>query len=129
MKAPGTELLEVMAVEMDIPLWRARLASASGAELEIELERSRCALQSARSLEGGIDYDLDPGMNMIKLSAARQTALAFRPGEVQAWRLTLRNDWQSQRAEWESLWAYRFEYPGNIFVNVDAFAGRVIQRP
>ncbi|WP_296621249.1 PepSY domain-containing protein [Marivirga sp.] len=74
--------------------------TSSGAIIEFEYYQEDGSLKGIEGDQGPFDYEVDPGMGLIKFSAAKDAALNAQPGEVLRWSL---------KEEFPDVWIYTFE--------------------
>lgn len=96
--------------------------TTSGAIIEFEIFLETGELKEIEGDNGPFDYEVDPGMGLIKFSVAKAAALSARPGEVQRWSLEKDNS--------SGIWTYTFEIlNGNqedFTVKINATNGTII---
>jgi uncharacterized membrane protein YkoI len=107
--------------ENGVIVWEVKIL-AVGAEIKVHIVPETLALWELQSKEPPYGGDLDPGLGLITLQAARGTAVTAsgRPvGELVRWQL--------QRDESDGNWQWRFRFEGAVDarVRIDAVTGAV----
>ena len=121
---PGSTFVEAEPErENGVIVWSVRVLAA-GAEIQVYIVPETLTLFEMSSKDPAYAGDLDPGMGLVTLQAARATAVtaSARPAsEVVRWQL--------QRDESDATWQWRFRFEGSVDVRVriNASTGAVVQ--
>jgi len=121
---PGSSFVEASPErENGVIFWEVKV-TAAGAEVKVSIVPETLTLFETASEDPAYTGDLDPGMGLVTLQAARATAAtaASRPAaDIERWQL--------QRDESDASWQWRFRFSGSGSprVRINAVTGAVIR--
>lgn len=101
MMTPGTVLSSSTETNAEgLTYFDVAVQTSTGAIVEFEYYQVDGALKEIEGDQGPFDYELNPGMGLIKFSAAKNAALNAQPGEVLRWSL---------KEQFPDVWIYAFD--------------------
>lgn len=119
---PGSTFIEAeVERENGVIVWEVKVL-ASGAEIRVYIVPETLAIWELQSKEPPYAGDLDPGLGLVTLQAARATAVTASGQPA-----SQLERWQLQRDESNARWQWRFRFGGadDVRVRVDAATGDV----
>ena len=105
----------------EIPVWNIEMVTKNGGSLELEISGGEEKLLEIIADEGPFDYEINPGNEIIPLSAATKTAEEFTSQKVMKWKLT-----QIKEKYEYDFWL--FTKSGKAQVRIDALSGEIITK-
>ncbi len=101
--------------------FEVEVETTSGAIIEFEYFELNGELKGIEGDSGPFDYEVNPGMGLIKFSTAKNAALNAQPGEVLRWSL---------KEDSPDVWLYTFEILNSnqeeFTVEVNALTGEIV---
>lgn len=105
----------------EIPVWNIEMITKTGGSLEFEISGAEEKLLEIIADEGPFDYEINPGNEIIPLSAATRTAEEFTSQKVMKWKLT-----QIKEKYEYDFWL--FTKSGKAQVRIDALTAEIITK-
>ena len=105
----------------EIPVWNIEMVTKNGGSLELEISGAEEKLLEIIADEGPFDYEINPGNEIIPLSAATKTAEEFTSQKVKKWKLIK----FKEKYEYD-FWL--FTKSGKAQVRIDALSGEIITK-
>ncbi|NWG28080.1 MAG: PepSY domain-containing protein [Ignavibacteriaceae bacterium] len=97
---PGTVTKTELTTHNGVKVYEVYMITTSGGELKIKYRVDDGTMVEMKGTSPSFDYEVDPGMNLIKYSSAKSIALNAKSGNVQLWKLEI--------DESDNRWEYRF---------------------
>lgn len=97
---PGTVTKTELTTHNGVKVWEVYMITTSGGELKIKYRVADGTMVEMKGTSPSFDYEVEPGMNLIKYSSAKSIALNAKSGEIQLWKL--------EKDESDNRWEYRF---------------------
>lgn len=116
---PGTVTKTELTTHNGVKVWEVYMITSSGGELKIKYRVDDGTMVEMKGTSPSFDYEVEPGMNLIKYSAAKSIALNARSGEIQLWKL--------EKDESDNRWEYRFFITPEWEIRIDATTGVVLR--
>ena len=105
----------------EIPVWNIEMVTKNGGSLELEISGAEEKLLAIVADEGPFDYEINPGNEIIPLSAAIKNAEEFTSQKVKKWKLIK----FKEKYEYD-FWL--FTKSGKAQVRIDALSGEIITK-
>jgi uncharacterized membrane protein YkoI len=97
---PGTVTRTESTTHNGINVWEVYMITESGGQLKIKYSVDDGTMVEMKGTSPSFEYEVQPGMNLIDYSAAKNVALNTKTGIIQEWKL--------KRDESNNRWEYRF---------------------
>jgi hypothetical protein len=109
--------------------WEVRIdMPGDGGIVKYEFLAGAKILHQIKGLTPSFDYEITPGLGLVKYSTARRVALEAVDGEIREWKLE--RDESDVYTEQKNMWQYRFRIVSNgdkYEVRINAATGVVIR--
>jgi uncharacterized membrane protein YkoI len=105
-----------------VKVYEVYMITTSGGELKIKYRVDDGTMVEMKGTSPSFDYEVDPGMNLIKYSYANSIALNAKSGDIQLWKL--------EKDESDNRWEYRFFVLSGgqeLEIRIDATTGVVLR--
>lgn len=118
----GTIIKSEIETEHGIQVWEIYIIARSGGELKVKFRVDDGTIVEIKGISPSFNYEIIPGLNLIKYSVAKSIALNAKNGELLEWKL--------EKDESDEMWQYRFQIRSegrNWEVRISAETGTVIR--
>jgi uncharacterized membrane protein YkoI len=119
---PGTVTKTELTTHNGVKVYEVYMITTSGGELKIKYRVDDGTMVEMKGTSPSFDYEVDPGMNLIKYSYANSIALNAKSGDIQLWKL--------EKDESDNRWEYRFFVLSGgqeLEIRIDATTGVVLR--
>lgn len=97
---PGTVTKTELTTHNGVNVYEVYMITTSGGELKIKYRSDDGTMVEMKGTSPSFDYEVEPGLNLVKYSSAKSVALNAKSGDIQLWKL--------EKDESNNRWEYRF---------------------
>lgn len=97
---PGTVTKTELTTHNGVKVWEVYMITSSGGELKIKYRIDDGTMVEIKGVSASFEYEVQPGMNLIDYSAAKDVALSAKNGVILEWKL--------EKDDSDNSWQYRF---------------------